>query len=218
MIKIDDMTKFDWSTCREHTVRYDGKLLKFNVESLRLTKDELKRYDKKFVYIVNDHAFGTYVCIVNLKNAECSINRKTVEKAIYDGWRKNNLRRLEDTRRKHYEKMANLAKERESNTYTAFDWRVKLWSEHNLLLTHEPYSAGRMQIRVAHFDPKVIDRKNGRIKTSQVNSEYVGTVAVDGIYTDNTIAMVVAKVKEIHEKEIRKNNAKLLELIDLLDG
>ena len=89
-----------------------------------------------------------------------------------------------------------------TSTMTAFEWRVKLWKEHGLLLVRRPYGMGDFLCYITAFNPVAI--KGNQIKSSMLHFEeadWICGFSAYGVYTDGTINDCVEKVKTAIERE-----------------
>lgn len=132
----------------------------------------------------------------------------------YDEWYTECIQKARKKRDAFLAEKQELAKK---STMTAFEWRVKLWKEHGLLLVRRPYGMGDFLCYLTAFNPAAI--KGNQIKSSMLHFEeadWICGFSAYGVYTDSTINDCVEKVKTAIEREKDKKKKELLKILDVL--
>jgi len=102
-----------------------------------------------------------------------------------------------------------------ASTMTAFEWRVKLWKEHGLLLVRRPYGMGDFLCYITAFNPAAIE--GNRIKASMLHlDDWICGFSAYNVYTESTIGECVEKVKASIEREKESKKKELLKILDVL--
>ena len=173
---------------RDDGFRYDNKKIKF-----------ASHYPCKFLdgsFLPDDHPV-----IMEYKKQYCEWSTERTQKA----------RKKRDAFLAEKEKLA------KTSTMTAFEWRMKLWKEHGLLLVRRPYGMGDFLCYITAFNPAAI--KGNQIKSSKLhldNVDWICTFSAYNVYTDGTIDDCVENVKTAIEREKDKKKKELLKILDVL--
>lgn len=196
---INDESKFDWSTIKSKTIRYNGKLIKFE---LSYTSFDMDTQLPKEIYVEFKKCHvGSFAESREFKEkfykAWCDYNRKVRDKA--DAKRHAILDAAKDAA-KH-------------NTYTSFEWRLALLNNHQIYVEPD-YSPGRFRIYIDAYTAKV----NQKRKWITYNEgRYVGSIAVHGVFNDDTIKAVVDKSFALVNRTAIKEYKNILKAIDDLE-
>lgn len=100
-----------------------------------------------------------------------------------------------------------------NSTMTAFEWRVKLLVEHNLLLTRRLYGCGDFEVfRVYNIDEGAINHKGKQILKDKIryDDDRAATYSAFGVYTDETIQEVVDKVNATAQKLMQREQKQIM--------
>lgn len=173
---------------RDNGFRYDGKKIKFANHYTCAFSDGSRLYD--------DHPV-----IVEYKKQYCEWSAERTQKA----------------RKKRDAFLAEKQELAKTSTMTAFEWRVKLWKEHGLLLVRRPYGMGDFLCYITAFNPAAI--KGNQIKASMLHidsCDWICSFSAYNVYTDSTIDDCVEKVKASIEREKDKKKKELLKILDVL--
>lgn len=191
-IIIDDIAKFDWTTMKNKTVRYDGKLVKFGLS----------------YYGVSDLDVS-----INFENGDNRLPMNNLVKPFMDAWNSHKVTIHTRAFDKRQAILAAAKEEAKSNTYTSFEWRLKLLNDHHIYVERNSFSPGRFMIYVDAYTANV-NMKRSWITYKE--GHYAGTIAINGVFNDKTIKMVVDKSFELVNRTAIKNYKETIKAIERL--
>lgn len=197
---INDESKFDWATIKNKTIRYNGKLIKFEIRYTSIDMD---------TQLPNEIYLEFKKCHV-----ESFAESKEFKEKFYKAWCDYNRMVYDKANAKRHAILDAAKEAAKHNTYTSFEWRLALLNNHQIYVERESYSPGRYRIYINAYTANV----NQKRKWITYNGgKYVGTIAINGVFNDDTIKAVVDKSVTLVNQAAIKDYKNTLKAIDGLE-